>query len=204
MARLRRPNISGVDRMAAERPKKGDVTAMNERIHRRTRKGRRIVGLLALLVVAALGVVVLPSAADHGVPHVVPLAHGSFAQEDVAASIRVKIDNERTHVINVKDASDVVFVEITIHDGARVPWHTHAGPGLLVNRGPGTLTSIMGDDCVLRHYGPGEALVDLGQGTMHAAFNDSGQDLVVYAAFLGVDNGPVLPAESPANCDPFP
>jgi quercetin dioxygenase-like cupin family protein len=98
----------------------------------------------------------------------------------------------------------VVFLEITIHDGARVPWHAHSGPGILVNTGPGTLTSVFGGDCVVREYGPGQAFVDHGGGTFHAAINDSGSDLVLYAVFLGVDNGPVLPADPPPGCDPFP
>ena len=146
----------------------------------------------------------LPSAADHGVPDAVPLARGSFANDDVTAKIKVKPDGRQTRVIDLQDASDLVFLEITIHAGAQAAWHTHAGPAFLVNKGPGTLTSVLSDDCTPRQYGPGEALVDPGQGTLHAAFNDSGQDLVVYAVFLGVDNGPVLPAEPPADCDVLP
>lgn len=176
---------------------------MDEQTNRSATKKRRVVGLVALLGVLTLTVGVLPSAADHGLPHPVPLARGSF-DDAVAAQVRVKLDNQRTHAINVKDASDVVFLEITIHDGARVPWHAHSGPGLLVNKGPGTLSSVFGDDCVVREYGPGQAFVDHGGGTLHAAFNDSGSDLVVYAVFLGVDNGPVLPADPPPDCDVLP
>jgi quercetin dioxygenase-like cupin family protein len=177
---------------------------MDERVNKSGSSKRRLAGLLALLAAATLAVGVLPSAANHGVPHAVPLARGSFAHDDVGAKIKVKLDGRRTDVIDLKDASDLVFLEITIHDGAQAPWHTHSGPAFLVNNGPGTLTSILSDDCTPRHYGPGEALVDPGQGTLHAAFNDSGQDLVVYAVFLGVDNGPVLPTEPPADCELLP
>jgi quercetin dioxygenase-like cupin family protein len=176
---------------------------MHEQTNTTATAKRRLAGLVALLGVLTLTVGVLPSAADHGLPHAVPLARGSF-DDAVAAQVRVKLDSQRTHAINVKDASDVVFLEITIHDGAHAPWHTHHGPGFLVNKGPGTLSSVIGDDCIIREYGPGQAFVDHGGGTRHAAFNDSGQDLVLYAVFLGVDNGPVLPADPPPDCDPFP
>jgi hypothetical protein len=182
---------------------KGRGKTMDEQVRRSGSTKRRLAGLLALLAAATLAVGVLPSAADHGVPDPKPLARGSFT-DDVAAKIKVKLEGRQTDVIDLQDASDLVFLEITIHDGARAPWHTHSGPALLVNKGPGTLTSVVGDDCVPRNYGPGEALVDPGQGRLHAAFNDSGQDLVLYAVFLGVDNGPVLPAEPPADCDALP
>lgn len=159
--------------------------------------------IVSLIAAIGLGVGMLPVLADHGLPHVVQLARGTFT-DDVAAQVRVKLDGRQTQAINVKDASDAVVVQITIHDGAIAPWHTHPSPGLLVNAGPGTLTSFIGDDCVPREYGPGEALVDPGQGTLHAAFNDSGEDLVLYGFFVGVGNGFAVPADPPAGCDPFP
>jgi hypothetical protein len=137
---------------------------------------RRLAGLLALLAAATLAVGVLPSAADHGVPDAAPLARGSFT-DNVAAKIKVKLDGRRTNVFNLQDASDVVFLEITIHDGARAPWHTHSGPALLVNKGPGTLTSVVGDDCAALRTGRGARRPR--PAPIHAAFNDSGQDLVV-------------------------
>lgn len=157
---------------------------------------------IAVTTALGLGVGVVPSAADHGLPHVAPVARGTFT-DDVAAKFNVKLDGRRTQVINLKDSSDLVVVQITIHDGARAAWHTHWGPGLLVNMGPGTLTTLFGDDCALRNYPPGTAFVDPGQGTLHAAFNDSGDDLVLYATFLGVKDAPIS-ADPPADCDPFP
>jgi hypothetical protein len=170
--------------------------------HNRTAR-RRVVAVLAIIAVAAPAVGVLPSAADHGGPHLEPLARGSFS-DDVAASIRAKLDGRRTHVRNVSDASDVVVLRITIDDGARAGWHGHTGPGILVNTGPGTFTSVISDDCVPREYGPGEALVDPGQGTLHAGWNASGETVVLYAIFLGIADGPVFPADPPDDCDPFP
>jgi hypothetical protein len=53
-----------------------------------TRKGR-VAGLVALLGVLTLTVGVLPTAADHGLPHAVPLARGSF-DDAVAAQVMLQ------------------------------------------------------------------------------------------------------------------
>jgi quercetin dioxygenase-like cupin family protein len=160
---------------------------------------RRTTALLALIGLAVLVVGVLPAAGDHGLPHPQLLARGSFVDE-VSAQIRVKPDEGGRQVINVKDASDLVILEIVIHAGAHAPWHTHSGPGLLVNMGPGTLTSFIGDDCVPVEYPPGTAFIDPGQGTPHAAVNNSEAEVVLFAVFLGVGNGPVIPTDPPADC----
>jgi hypothetical protein len=163
---------------------------------------RRLAALAAIAALAVLAVGVQPSAADHGLPHSEALARGTFL-DAVSAQLKVKQDGRGTRVMNVKDASDVVILKITIHDEAIAPWHAHWGPGILINAGPGTLTSVLSDDCVPRQVGPGKAVVDPGGNVLHAAVNTSGQDLVLYAFFLCVEGGPVLPAEPPADCDPF-
>jgi quercetin dioxygenase-like cupin family protein len=176
---------------------------MQEPNVRHSTRTRRLGGLLVLVALAVAAIGVLPSAADHGLPHVEPLARGTFT-DDVAATIKVKLDGRRTHVRNLRDASDAMVLQITIAPGAHAPWHTHAGPGILVNAGPGTLTNVVADDCVPRDYGPGEAFVDPGHGSLHAARNDSDHDVVLYAMFFGIANGPVIPApEPPDDCDPF-
>jgi quercetin dioxygenase-like cupin family protein len=163
---------------------------------------RKLSGLLVLVALAVTAVGVLPSAADHELPHVQPLARGTFT-DDVSAQIKVKLDGRATQVRNLRDASDAMVLQITLAPGAHAPWHTHAGPGILINAGPGILTNIISDDCVPRDYGPGEAFVDPGHGTLHTARNDSDHDVVLYAFFLGVANGPVIPAsDPPADCVP--
>jgi hypothetical protein len=165
---------------------------------------RRRAALVATIVgVALLSVAVLPSAADHDGPHVTPLGRATFT-DDVKAQLRVKLDGRARNVINVGDVSDAVLVKVEIGHGAVAPWHGHAGPGFLLNTGPGTLTSVLSSDCVPRQYPAGSAFVDPGQGTTHAAWNDSGQDVVLYALFLGVANGPVLPVSPPGDCDVLP
>jgi quercetin dioxygenase-like cupin family protein len=167
------------------------------------KRTRTLLLLLSAAVACAVLIVgVQRAAADHGLPHPELIARGSFT-DGVAAQIRAKVDPYGTQVANVQDASDLVILKITIHDGAIAPWHTHTGPGLLVNAGPGTLTSIDAN-CTVREYPAGTALVDIGQGSPHAAFNHSGQDLVLYATFVGVEGAPVIPAGPPANCDALP
>jgi quercetin dioxygenase-like cupin family protein len=155
-----------------------------------------IVGIFALVNLAGT---IRSSAADHGAPVVEALARSSFV-EDVAVQIRVQHDT-LTVERDLDDASDVVIVKITIAPGVRAPWHAHAGPGILVNAGPGTLTSTISDDCQARDYPMGAALVDPGGGTLHSAINDSSEEVVLYAIFLGVGNGPVIPADPPPDCD---
>lgn len=163
----------------------------------------RIVAVVAVVALATLAIGVLPSGAEHGGPHLETLARGTFTDQ-VDAQIKLKLDGRQTRVMNVRDASDIVIVEITVPDGAQFPWHTHPGPVLVAVNGPGTFTYVNADDCVLRHYGPGEAFVDPGQGHVHTGFNASGHDLVLHATFLDITNGPLTPADPPADCDPFP
>ncbi|HSN70653.1 MAG TPA: hypothetical protein VLT59_04055 [Steroidobacteraceae bacterium] len=144
--------------------------------------------LSALMVLA-----ISPTAAlaDHGLPHVEQLARGQFF-DDVAATFRAKIGRSTT-AVNLRDASDLVVLRITIAAGGYGPWHTHSGTGFLVNLGPGTLTNVIGKDCTPRLYYPGEAFVDPGVGALHAVRNDSDQDVVLIAVFFGVEDGPVTP-----------
>lgn len=171
----------------------------NQRPTRRTPRWR-IVTVLALAGLAALATGVLPSTADHLLPHPELLARGTFV-DDVGATVKVKLDGQRTQVINMRDASDLVILKITIQPGGKAPWHAHSGPGLLINMGEGTFTSILSDDCIPRDYKKGEAFVDPGGGVLHAGRNDSTEDVVLHAVFLGTTGPPVNPAPTPAGCD---
>lgn len=159
--------------------------------------------LVSLIAMVGIGVGVLASATDHAQPTVEPLARGAFV-DDVAAKFRIKSEDGRTHVHQVDDASDVLVAKITIPDGAQVAWHSHSGPVFGVNAGPGTITSFHGDDCEPGEYPPGSTLFDRGQHSVHGVFNNSGQDVVVYATFLGVQDSPLIPADSPEECGLLP
>jgi hypothetical protein len=164
----------------------------------------RTTALLALVGVALLATGVSPSSAGHGGPHLTQLGSGTFT-DDVGVMVKLKLDGRATNVVNMRDASDVVFAEIFVPVGATFAWHTHPGAVLLTNVGPGTFTYVNANDCVLRTYSQGEAFVDPGQGNVHTGFNDSGQPLTLYAMFLDVTNGVIVtPADAPGNCNPFP
>jgi quercetin dioxygenase-like cupin family protein len=154
----------------------------------------------AVLAVLCAGVVAArPAAADHGLPHVEPLARGTFFDSQVAVTVREK-GASSTDVMHIGDASDVVVLKITIEPGGLAGWHTHSGTGLLVNTGPGTLTNVVGEDCEQHVYHPGSAFTDPGHGESHAARNLSSEEVVLIATFIGTEGMPVIAADEPEGC----
>lgn len=160
------------------------------------------VALLAACIVAgtACGILGAMPVAAQSAPVVVPLSRGTFIDERVAVQVRSK-GLTKTDVTHIRDASDVMVLQITIAPGGAAGWHTHSGTGFLVNAGPGTLTNVIGDDCMVREYGPGDAFLDPGHNEVHAARNLSDQNVVLIATFIGVQGGPVTPAPGPDFCD---
>lgn len=160
---------------------------------------RRAAAAAGILGTTALALLTLPSMADHGLPHAELLARGTFLDE-VGLTVRNKIAGRQTSVVQMSDSSDVVVLRITIEAGGIAPWHGHTGVGFLVNLGPGVLTNYLGEDCVPRQFYPGDAFVDPGHGDLHAVRNDSTEDVVILATFLGVEGAPVIPEPAPLNC----
>lgn len=163
----------------------------------------RLTILATIVSVGVLSIGVLPSAAEHGGPHLTVIQRAEFI-DDVSLQVKIKRLGRSTETVNTRDASDVLLATILVPDGALAPWHSHSGPGFLLNAGPGTLTTVVSTDCALRELGEGEAFVDPGQGTAHVAWNDSGEDVLLYAVFFSVTNGPVTPGSPPADCDVLP
>jgi hypothetical protein len=155
--------------------------------------------LVALAVVALIASGTSVARGDNPIPIVEPLGRGSFPA-DVSGQLKTEVGH-RTLVSHFKDASDAVFAKITIPVGAEAPLHTHSGPALILNVGPGTLTSAITDGCVTAEYPPGTAFLDPGEGVAHVAVNNSGADVVLYAIFLAVEAGPVIPTDSHADCN---
>lgn len=172
------------------------------------------------LVGAALVAISTPSSADHGLPHVETLSRGTFLDR-IGVTVKYKIldqssgeesnyDHDRdepedgsTQTIKIRDASDLVVLRITIEPDGIAPWHGHTGTGLLVNIGPGTLTNYVGENCTPRLIYPGQAFVDPGHDMLHAVRNNSSQDVVLVATFIGVDGAPVTPEPQPDYCQIF-
>lgn len=165
-----------------------------------------IAAIVAIGALAILAASALPSAATHGpaspTTHPEQLARASFT-DDVDVQMRVKLDERRTRVINVREPSDVLTMRITVDEGARFPWHTHPGP-VVVSVVQGELTYVNADDCVPREYPAGTAFVDPGQGNVHTAFNSHLGETVLVATFFAVDGPPTIPVPGPEGCDPFP
>jgi hypothetical protein len=127
---------------------------------------------------------------------VVPLAPRSSFPDAVDATFRIKLDGKATRVAHVRDPSDAVLIRGTFAEGGSAGWHTHPGPGIIIVQS-GLMGVINASDCVLRHYGPGEAFIDPGQGNIHVGFNAASMgETVFFAMFLDVPPG--VPVSSPA------
>ncbi len=122
---------------------------------------------------------------------IVPLTGRHAFTDDVAVQVRDQPAGRPTTVGNMKDASNMAVLRITVQPGARFPWHTHPGP-VLVAVTQGEFVYVYADDCVERPYPAGKAFVDPGFGNVHFGFNPTGGETVVIATFLNVpDVGPL-------------
>jgi hypothetical protein len=150
------------------------------------------VALLALPAVTLLALGSAPTAAEETPAPISaePLTQRHVFPDDVAVQVRDKPDGRSTEVVNLRDASRLAVVEITIQPGAHFPWHTHPGPVLAAvaaGDGDGAFVYVYADDCVERPYEVGEAFVDPGGDNVHTAYNPSdSEETVVIATFIGV------------------
>jgi hypothetical protein len=160
-----------------------------------------------LMVLAAVGTLMLgtgPSEAQPPPIAPVPLTDRHEFTDDVRAQVRAKPDGRPMGVANLRDASNLAVLEITIQPGAQFPWHTHPGPVLVaitdgVDNGD-AFVFIFADDCVERPYEAGQAFVDLGK-DVHMAYNPSDEPTVVIATFLAA---PDADADDPRLTVPVP
>jgi hypothetical protein len=158
-------------------------------------------GLLAIVAAALLALASGPSGADEAPISAEPLTQRHTFTDEVAIQVRDKPDGRSTEVVNLRNASKIAVVEITIRPGAAFPWHTHPGPVLATVAGgdaDGAFVYVYADDCVERPYEVGEAFVDPGGDNVHMAYNPSEtEETVVIATFLGVpQDGPLtLPVD---------
>jgi quercetin dioxygenase-like cupin family protein len=127
-----------------------------------------------------------------------PLARVGFT-DAVQAQFAVTVDGDELSA-STDDASELMMVRLTLQPEARIGWHTHPGPALVAVE-EGALAYVE-HDCSERMYEAGSAFVDPGGGHVHSAYNASDGVTVLYATFLGVDDGPTQPAEDvdPDHC----
>lgn len=143
---------------------------------------RSIAALAATIAsVVLLGALVVPSLAVTPI-NVEPLTPRSTLPDAVAAQVRIKEPNGATTTINMPGLSNVVTARITVQPGAMFPWHTHAGP-VLVIIAQGALVYVA-EDCSEQAYVAGEAFMDAGHGHVHSAVNRTAGETILYATFL--------------------
>jgi quercetin dioxygenase-like cupin family protein len=119
-----------------------------------------------------------------------------------SVDIKLKLRDE-PEVIHVAGAADTVMQQIVIGPGGHTGWHSHWGPAIALVTG-GELTLYSGDDpaCAGRTYGAGQGFVDSGQGHVHMARNQTGQNVEVWVTYLDVPPGETVRvnADDPGNC----
>jgi quercetin dioxygenase-like cupin family protein len=154
---------------------------------------------VALLILGAIGIGMLPLAAQVAPPPIATefLTDRSVFPDDVDMKIKIKRDG-RTEVVKVKDPSQTVVARFTVQPGVQFPWHSHAGP-VVVNVVEGTLVFVE-TDCGEQAYPAGTAFVDPGHGHVHSAFNPTGGETVFVATFFEApaEGSLLIPADTPA------
>ena len=99
----------------------------------------------ALIAVLVLLLNVLPSSAQAPPPIATEfLTDRAVFTDDVTLQMKIKLDGQKTDVVNVRDPSRTVVVRFTVQPGAQFPWHSHAGP-VVVNVVSGELTYVAAD-----------------------------------------------------------
>jgi quercetin dioxygenase-like cupin family protein len=151
----------------------------------------------AAATVAALATVVRATPGSNVVASV--LARAGFP-DTVDIKLKLRDDLE---VIHVTGAADTVMQQIVIGPGGHTGWHSHPGPAIALVT-DGELTLYSGDDptCTGRTYGTGQGFVDSGQGHVHMARNQTGQNVEVWVTYLDVPPGQTVRADAadPGNC----
>jgi quercetin dioxygenase-like cupin family protein len=168
-----------------------------------SKKRGAVFAAAALIAVLVVGANVLPTSAQEPPAPIASefLTDRAVFTDDVDLKIKTKLDGKKTRVVKAKDPSRTVVGRYVLQPGAQFPWHTHSGP-VVVNVVQGELVYVDADNCRQRHYPAGTALVDLGHGHVHTAFNPTdGETILVATFFEAPAEGPLLiPAEAPADC----
>ena len=154
--------------------------------HRRNTRAVLTVGTGLLMLVGALAVNVVPSAAVDPPPAPIaaePLTSRSVFPDAIDMKFKLKTDDGGTQVIHVEDPSRTVDVRYTVQPGAQFPWHSHYGP-VIVNIISGSLTYVGAESCRETTYSAGQSFVDAGHGHVHTAFNHGTEPTVFIATFF--------------------
>jgi quercetin dioxygenase-like cupin family protein len=101
--------------------------------------------------------------------------------------------------VHLKDASDFVFVEVTLEPGGYTGWHYHPGP-LLVAVKSGTLTRY-DDDCNEFTNNAGASFIEPdGRREVHMGVNNGDEPVVLLVTYLVPSGGPLRVEAAPPPC----
>lgn len=122
----------------------------------------------------------------------------------VSMMFRIADDHDnRTKVIQVRNAQDTVMQQIVFTAEGHTGWHSHPGPALvLVTQGELTLYSADDPTCTGRTYSAGQAFIDPGQGHVHLGRASQTGNTEVWVTYFDVPpgSGPRLDAPDPGTC----
>src|SRR5688572_33110092 len=128
------------------------------------------------------------------------VARAGFADP---VDLTLKLREDHSEVIHVREAGDTVMQQIIIGPGGHTGWHSHPGPAIaLVKNGELTLYSSDDPTCTGRAFGAGQGFVDSGQGHVHIGRNLTSQNTEVWVTYLDVPPGGSvrIDAADPGNC----
>ena len=153
--------------------------------------------IVTLVSAAAVAAVLTPGS---GIVRAPVLARASFVDQ---TDIRFKIKQGNQEVIQVINARETVVQEIVIAPGGQTGWHSHPGPVVvLIKTGQMSFYDSEDSTCTARIYSAGDAFIDSGQGHVHLARNEGGENLELWATYFDVPPGGSfrIDAPNPGNC----
>lgn len=162
---------------------------------------RRLTFFMAAAGAMALAGVALATPPS-GIVSATIVARAGFADP---VDLMLKLREDHSEVIHVREAQDTVMQQIVIGPGGHTGWHSHPGPVVVLVK-TGELTLYEGEDptCTGRAYSAGQGFVDRGQGHVHIAHNHSpsgNTELWVTYFDVPVGSSPRVDAADPGTCD---
>lgn len=113
---------------------------------------------------------------------------GTPTPEETTTPEGTPAPDDADDVVTLRDASTVLFAQLTWEPEGTTGWHTHPGP-VIVNIVEGELEIVTAEDCTSRTYTAGEAFLDPGTHIEVANNPSDTERTVAYVTFLGVPDG---------------
>lgn len=162
-------------------------------------KGRQVVLAAIVAVVSATSVAF--ATAGSGVILRNDFVRAGFVDP---TDLKFKVTGQQgIEVMHVPNARETVFQQVVIAPGGYTGWHSHPGPTLVLIKS-GQLSFYDGEDptCTPRVYTAGQAFFDRGQGHVHIARNEGGENVELWSAYFDVPPGEAVRIDAPApgNC----